>query len=241
MSRPFRFKQFTIEQSRAPMKVGTDGVLLGAWAGTTAPKRILDIGTGTGLIALMLAQRFPEAAITAIEPNRDAHSDARLNFEKSPFAERLSLMHTNLEDFQSENAFDLIVSNPPFFINSLVSDDRGKTEARHSHSLGPIGLTNATAMLSEQGKMSVIYPVESYQNFYKTMKSLGFHAVRKTEVKPTPDKAFHRVLGEFGRDDSNTIENKLVIEKYGRHKYSEEYVELTKNFYLFNEKQPRNN
>jgi len=236
VSRPFRFKQFTIEQGRAPMKVGTDGVLLGAWAGTTAPEKILDIGTGTGLIALMLAQRFPEASITAIEPNEDALSDARLNFENSPFSERLNLIHSNLEHFRTEIEFDLIVSNPPFFTNSLISENKGRTEARHNLSLSSEALAKATELLSEDGKMSVIYPTETYQSFNQSMQSIGFKVERKTEVKPTQEKGFHRVLAEFGRDANQRDEAELVIEKYGRHQYSEEYIQLTENFYLFAEK-----
>ncbi|MGB6035179.1 MAG: methyltransferase [Cryomorphaceae bacterium] len=233
MSRPFRFKQFTVEQERCPMKVGTDGVLLGAWAGRGSPKQILDIGTGTGLIALMLAQRFPEAMITAIEPNKDALSDASFNFEKSPFAERLNLQKTNLQEFETEIRFDLIVSNPPFFANSLVSENQGRTEARHTHSLSPDDLAKATTLLAENGKTAVIYPTETYGAFKTAMSKIGFCEEKRMVVKPTAAKPSHRILGEFGKNNEPTEPTELVIEKYGRHQYSEEYIELTHDFYLF--------
>lgn len=237
MSRPFRFKQFTVEQSSAPMKVGTDGVLLGAWAGSSHPKNILDIGTGTGLIALMLAQRFHDAMITAIEPNKDAILDAGFNFENSPFAERINLTNTNLQEFETEDLFDLIVSNPPFFTSSLVSENKGRTEARHAHSLSPFDLAKATELLSEKGKIAVIYPTETYGTFEAAMHKIGFFGERRTEVKPTAAKPSHRILGEFGKKNHSAKPGQLVIEKYGRHQYSEEYIELTRDFYLFSESQ----
>jgi len=233
MSRPFRFKQFSITQDHAPMKVGTDGVLLGAWAGTDSPKRILDVGTGTGLIALMLAQRFPEAEIAAIEPNKDAAKDAVANFSNSPFTERLRLVSVQVQSYTPENKFDLIVSNPPYFTSSLLSPEAGRTEARHIVSLNPSELAKASEFLNENGRLSVIYPIETYQTFRTEMKGLGFFELRKLEVKPTPDKLHHRIMGEFGRRKQPCKLNELVIEKYGRHRYSEEYVALTKDFYLF--------
>ena len=217
------------------MKVGTDGVLLGAWAGTDTPKEILDIGTGTGLLAMMLAQRFPNARVTAIEPNSHAISDAEFNFENSPFAERLKLIKTNLQDYKTDRRFDLIISNPPFFANSLVSGNSGRTEARHIHSLRPEDLAEATALLSENGKMSVIYPTETYGAFKTAMAKFGFFEERRTEVKPNLEKALHRVLGEFKKAAQLLDQGELVIEKYGRHQYSEEYIRLTQDFYLFGE------
>ncbi|MCZ4407544.1 methyltransferase [Cryomorphaceae bacterium 1068] len=217
------------------MKVGTDGVLLGAWAGRGVPKKILDIGAGTGLIALMLTQRFPDARITAIEPNSDALYDAEFNFRNSPFAERLKLVKTNIQDFKTEDRFDLIVSNPPFFTNSLVSENEGRTEARHAHTLSPGDLAKATALLAENGKIAVIYPTETYIAFSAAMRKIGFFEERRTEVKPTATKPFHRIMGVFGKSNQPTERAELVIEKYGRHQYSEEYVELTRDFYLFDD------
>jgi tRNA1Val (adenine37-N6)-methyltransferase len=233
MSRPFRFKQFTIHQDRAPMKVGTDGVLLGAWAGKGVPKNILDIGTGTGLIALMLAQRFPTALIFALEPNEEAAKDAITNFESSPFAERLKLETVKIQEFKSDVQFDLIVSNPPFFTDSLISAETGRTEARHNLSLSPGDLARSASFLSDAGKFSVIYPLDTYALFKTELKEMGLSEIRKTEVKPTPSKPAHRILGEFGKKSRACENSELIIEKYGRHKYSEEYIALTKDFYLF--------
>ena len=233
MSRPFRFKQFLIEQDRAPMKVGTDGVLLGAWAGEGSPKRILDIGTGTGLIAMMLAQRFPESTITAIEPNELAVADASANFKNSAFAERLVLQQTSLDEFSAEEKFDLIVSNPPYFSKSLVSQDEGRTQARHSYSLSPKELSRSSKMLSEEGRIVVIYPPDSYNNFKMEMKNMDFSESRILRVKPMLEKDFHRIIGEFSKESTLQKSSEITIEKYGRHHYSEEYIELTKDFYLF--------
>lgn len=236
MTRPFRFKQFTVSQNRAPMKVGTDGVLLGAWAGTQPPRHILDIGTGTGLIALMLAQRFPEASVTAIEPNTDAFLDATANFENSPFAERLILKNMVLADFGSAGIFDLIVSNPPFFSNSLASENDGRNEARHTDSLSPDDLAKASQLLSDGGTMAVIYPSAAYSTFIAAMNEFGYFETRRMSVKPTPEKTSHRILGEFAKESEKHEQSELIIEKYGRHQYSEEYIELTQDFYLFDKK-----
>ncbi|MCH2215180.1 MAG: methyltransferase [Flavobacteriales bacterium] len=221
------------------MKVGTDGALLGAWAGKGSPKKILDIGTGTGLIALMLAQRFTESKIIAIEPNEHAIKDASVNFERSPFAGRLELQQTSLDNFLVEEKFDLIVSNPPFFSKSLVSQDEGRNQARHTFSLSPVELSKSSRMLTKEGRLAVIYPLDSYAVFKEKMYTLDFFEERRLSVKPTPDKPFHRILGEFSRESIQQDTFELTIEKYGRHKYSEEYIELTKDFYLLNEEKPR--
>lgn len=215
------------------MKVGTDGVLLGAWAGSGKPKRILDIGSGTGLIAIMLAQRFPAALVTGIEPNRDAISDAQFNFNHSPFAERLHLIETNLESFETDSKFDLIVSNPPFFSYSLPSRNDGRTEARHTLSLSTEELAKAAYRLTENGRFAVIYPSETYVKFQHIMREMGYGERRRVNIKATPTKVFHRTMGEFERGMQQLETAELVIEKYGRHQYSEDYVELTQDFYLF--------
>lgn len=142
----FRFKQFAVRQKRSPMKVGTDGVLLGAWAEIrTADRRILDIGTGTGLIALMMAQRAPEARITGIDII-DV-SEARENAEASPWNDRLTFERTSVQKFESPEPFDLILSNPPFFVDSLTCPDNGRTTARHTVTLPYEDLCDAVVRL----------------------------------------------------------------------------------------------
>jgi len=214
------------------MKVGTDGVLLGAWAGRGNPKRILDIGTGTGLIALQLAQRFVNARVVAIEPNASAFKDAQHNFEISPFASGLTLDMKSLADFRVAENFDLIVCNPPFYVDALDSPDSGRAQARSSIHLEVDELVGAIRLLNDRGAFAVIYPPEAFRKFEWHMNSIGFNAGRILKVKPTPEKEVHRILGEFSRESKVAEEEVLIIEKYGRHGYGEEYIELTKNFYL---------
>lgn len=233
MTRPFRFKQFTVSQSRAPMKVGTDGVLLGAWVACHDKRRALDIGTGTGLIALMLAQRNPALRLVAIEPNADALADASANVANSDFAGRIDLINTTLDSFSGVGDFDLIVSNPPFFERDLQSPDTGRSMARHVGDFDYLALANATALLSRSGVLAGIYPVATFKKFDRAMRAQGLLPGRICEVKPTPEKPPHRVLFEYGFDGSPQAGvQTLVIEAGGRHQYSPEYVELTRDFYL---------
>src|SRR6476661_8714524 len=164
MTKPFRFKQFTISQEGCAMKVNTDGVLLGAYADASHAERVLDIGTGTGVVALMLAQRFPDLDIDALEPDQSASSTATLNFAQSPWQDRLMIYNATFQDYfkgKSRLAYDLIVSNPPFFIDALQSESAQKSLARHTditffHQL----LSEAARHLSPHGKLQVIVPVE---------------------------------------------------------------------------------
>lgn len=233
MSRPFHFKQFSVEQSRAPMKVGTDGVLLGAWCSCASAKNVLDIGAGTGVISLMIAQRNANAKIAGIDPDPDAIQDARENFQSSPWSIRLSAIETTLEKFDPGFTFDLIVSNPPFFENSLKSASQGRTTARHTASLSLGQFAEATALLSEKGVLSGIYPSDTFEKFDRLMAEKDFYPKRITRVKPTPNKETHRVLFEYKKGEQTSPEmSELVIEQAGRHQYSDEYIELTKDFYL---------
>lgn len=215
------------------MKVGTDGVLLGAWVKCEKPKRILDIGTGTGLIALMMAQRFIEAEVSAIEVNEPACDDASKNFRTSSYADRLSLVCGDFMKFEFEDTFDLIVCNPPFFLNSLNSPFRGKTQARHADYLPPEKLVErANKLLTKDGKLAVIYPPEGFSHFSDAAREAGLNLVREMEVNPTPQKPPHRISGEFQKNEIGLQKESLTIEKYGRHGYSEEYQALTQDFYL---------
>ncbi len=215
------------------MKVGTDGVLLGAWCNCSKAKSALDIGTGTGLIALMLAQRNPGICVKALDSNSDAIADARENFANSPWGSRLKAIESGIEDFEFREKFDLIVSNPPFFENSLPSPSEGRTAARHTAMLGPKELAEASSLLSEKGTFSGIYPPNTFEKFRTIMSHKNFRPRRLTLVKPTPNKETHRVLFEYikgWKSEPKTTE--LIIEKAGRHNYSDEYKSLTKDFYL---------
>lgn len=233
MTQPFRFKQFTIKQEKAPMKVGTDSVLLGAWCDGTNSKSILDPGTGTGLLALMMAQRFPASRITAIEVNPDAYKEAVHNVAISPWSDRIKVIHQDLANYNPTGKFDLIIANPPFFHSDLKSPEPGKAAARHASHFNVKGFAACTQWLSPDGIIAGIYPVDIFQKFKSEMELLGFYPTRIMEVYPTPEKPPHRVLFEFSDQKiRNTDIDSIVIESEGRHVYSEKYRELTKNFYL---------
>jgi len=230
----FKFKQFTIIQNKAAMKVGTDGVLLGAWASCSEAKLALDIGCGTGLIALMLAQRS-NANIDAIDIEEKATVEARINAEASIWTNRVNVIQTSIQDFsiKSNKKYDLIVSNPPFFENSLKAESSERSTARHTDTLATSDLfLAAKKLLAAHGKFSVIIPVDNLEPYLEISNSYGFFCKRMLWVKPTPTKLAKRVLIEFSFDKHELREDVLVLEKYGRHKYSEEYIELTKEFYL---------
>jgi tRNA1Val (adenine37-N6)-methyltransferase len=229
----FQFKQFTIFQDRCAMKVGTDGVLLGAWADTKGVKKALDIGTGTGLIALMLAQRS-DAVIDAIEIDDEAATQAGENVAKSPWLSRINVIYASLQDYTpSETKYDLIVSNPPYFTDSLQAPDRKRSVARHNEQLSPDELIEAVnKILDAKGRFCVILPVNEFEIFKILAEKSGLFENRRTLIIPSPDKPVKRVLCELSFNKSDVIVNSMVIEKYGRHRYSEEYIALTKNYYL---------
>ena len=223
------------------MKVGTDGVLLGAWCRCENAAAALDIGTGTGLIALMLAQRNPKIEVTAIEPNEHALVDAKLNFENSSWSNRIILENTDLESFKTNKAFDLIISNPPFFKNSLNAPDSGRNRARHISDFNPCLFAEASALLTSNGILSGIYPLDIFNEFDFEARKLGLFPARLCEVQPTPQKPPHRMLFEYTfaeptpsstTEKANPLIDKLIIEETGRHNYSDEYRNLTRDFYL---------
>ena len=228
----FQFKQFTIWQDQCAMKVGTDGVLLGAWANCSKTKKILDIGTGTGLIALMLAQRC-NAHIDAIEIEENAANQAQINVEKSKWANRISVYHRALQDFTPALSYDLIVTNPPFFNNSLAAQTEERTFARHSTSLHYEDIIDfIQKYLNTNGKFAIIYPTDSFKYLQEYALNKRLFPVRKTDIYPTPDNAAKRILAEFEKEKKEIVHNSIIIEENGRHQYSKEYINLTKDFYL---------
>jgi len=233
MTRPFRFKQFNIKQEESPMKVGTDSVLLGAWCKGVKGENILDIGTGTGILSLMMAQRYPDSRITAIEVNAEAFEEAKFNIAWSPWSDRIELHHTDLSEYNPTEKFDLIIANPPFFHADLKSPETGKATARHAAHFNLNGFANSTSWLQPTGRLAGVYPVDIYPKFEREMVLLGFYPERIMKVHPTPEKPAHRILFEFTCGEKrNTAEESLVIESDGRHMYSEEYKKLTGEFYL---------
>jgi len=228
----FEFKQFRIEQQKAAMKVGTDGVLLGAWIAVGDACRMLDVGTGTGLIALMLAQRSL-AIIDAIEIDDFAFEEARFNFVHSPWSDRLNAVSGDFVSFSNhpEETYDLIVSNPPFFINSLKTSDAATTIARHDEKLSFDQLIfGVRRLLNYHGRLGVIIPFESGVGFRESARLHGFYLKQWTSVIPKIGKLSKRVLLEFGLQPCYPVENKLVIlDESGT--YTENYKSLTAPFY----------
>ena len=231
----FQFKQFRIDQEGAAMKVGTDGVLLGAWARLVGTeKRLLDIGTGTGLIALMMAQRSPEAIIDAIEIEPEAVRQAEKNTASSPWPGRIRVYAMPVQEFarQATERYDHILSNPPFFIRSLKAPDVSRSTARHTDTLSLKDLVAAAGrLLAPEGCLSVIYPVEEGGLFEREANKEGLFCQRKWWVKGTPDAAVKRVLMEYSRRKTDCQTEELVIEQT-RQSYTARYMELTKDFYL---------
>ncbi|MEQ5792066.1 methyltransferase [Muricauda sp. NFXS6] len=233
--KPFRFKEFTIHQDQCAMKVGTDGVLLGAWASLDKqPESILDIGTGTGLIALQLAQRSYAETIDAIELDDAAYEQCVANFEASPWADRLFCYHAGFDEFVDEmdHKYDLIVSNPPFYAEDVASGNPFRDKARQSNSLPFDELVQGVSkFLTEDGIFAVIIPFKEEKSFVGLAEHVGMFPNRITRVKGNPDTDFKRSLMEFSFHQNEPIIDTLIIEE-GRHQYTKEYVELTQAFYL---------
>lgn len=214
------------------MKVGTDGVLLGAWSKTTECNT-LDIGTGTGLIALMLTQRTKTALIDAIEIDEVASKEAQENFNTSNWKDRLTIINKPLQNYTPQKKYNLIISNPPFFIDATKAPETNRNTARHTDTLSFNELIKATKrLLSDDGIFSLILPTNEASHFIKIAFEAQLYLNRKCLVKPNPTKAAKRVLMEFSFNETTIIEEELTIETEKRHIYTEEYITLTKDFYL---------
>lgn len=230
----FQFKKFTVYHDRCAMKVGTDGVLLGAWCDISNAYTALDIGTGTGLIALMMVQRNLNMLVDAIDIYSDAIAQAEENIKRSPFSSSIKCSNLSLESFykQCPQKYDVIVSNPPFFIGSLKSPKQNRTLARHTDSLQIEELINISAKLvTDKGRLSVIYPYEHKDVLLHLAKENELFVSRITNVYPTPAGKPKRVLMEFSKADKLLAENDLIIEKE-RHIYSDGFTALVKDFYM---------
>lgn len=228
----FSFKQFTVRHDRCAMKVGTDGVLLGAWADVRHSRSILDIGTGTGLIALMLAQRCPQAHIVGIDIDEAAVGQAQENMSASPWAERMCAQCQDVRGLRQEGCYDTIVSNPPYFVDSLKCPDEQRTTARHTDTLDIRSLLEAVSLLlTEQGRFSIILPAEQTEMLVQVAAEVGLYPTRHTAVITRPGLPPKRTLMEFGRVPMTYQPDELVIE-LERHVYSEDYITLTRDFYL---------
>jgi tRNA1Val (adenine37-N6)-methyltransferase len=229
----FKFKQFVIHQDKCAMKVGTDGVLLGAWVDLPKTGNFLDIGTGTGLLSLMMAQRS-QAKITAIECIEQASKQAKENIQISPWASQIQVIQENIENYNSDVKFDFIISNPPFFNNSQLAPNLERNTARHTLHLSPETLIKqVNRLLSINGSFACIYPPAEAEIIEKIANKLNLFCNKKAFVYPTQEKRPHRKMLTFGyRNQSCQTEN-IIIETEVRHKYTERYKELTKDYYLY--------
>ncbi len=229
----FSFKQFTVFQDKTAFKVGTDSVLLGASADLTGVTSILDIGTGTGLIALILAQRC-KAMITAIEPDPNSFLQATENVMISQWKNSIKVINCRLQDFVPDNdRFDLIVLNPPYYIDSLRNPDPPKANARHDSTLNQTDiLESMDRLLSENSRLQVIMPYAEGRIFIKSASGYGLFCYDILKIKPLPSSEIRRLILSFARERTTPRERFLVIEKGKRHDFTEDYINLTKDFYL---------
>jgi tRNA1Val (adenine37-N6)-methyltransferase len=238
MSKPFQFKEFTIHQDKTAMKVGTDGVLLGAWCAVdTFPDAILDIGSGTGVISLMLAQRCHAMTIDAVEVNENAYEQTVANFEQSDWGDRLYCYNATFQEFvneisEEEETYDLIVSNPPFYTDDFETKDDARNKARFTSSLPFEDLVfGVSKIVSENGTFATIIPFKEEANFINLAKENNLYLNRVCRVQGNKTSEIKRSLLTFSFRQSKIIEELLIIET-ARHQYTEDYINLTKDFYL---------
>ena len=227
----FSFRQFSISQDRCAMKVGTDGVLLGAWA--PGGQRILDVGTGTSLIALMMAQRFPTSHVVGIDVDDEACLQAVENVENSPFSDRVKIVKSSLQEFLVEESFDAIVSNPPYFVNSLKNPDARRTLARHTDSLSFDDLFYGVGrLLSEYGVFSIIIPTDALEQMLLNACHYGFYVSRQVAVKTVERKLPKRYLLSFRRQPTECVVEEIKVMTDSEGSRSTWFDALTREFYL---------
>ena len=231
----FEFKQFRIKQDRCAMRVSTDAVLLGAWVSAGNSKTILDIGTGTGVIALMLAQKSG-AQITAIDIDKDSAEQAAANVAESPYQDRVKVEHCTFQEFAAKHAekFGLIVTNPPYFIDSLKNSSNSRSIARHTDQLSFDDLISGVKkLLHEKGKFCLILPRNEAETFRAKAEARGLYLSKLLRVRTTTEKSSEkRHLMQFEFKESEFSESTLVIEADAHRNYTEDYKRLTSDFYL---------
>lgn len=231
----FQFKKFRINQEKSAMKVGVDGVLLGAWSEAENASRILDIGTGTGLVALMIAQKNEYAIIDAIEIDNTAFCEAHINIDNSPWRERINLIEMSFQEFivGCITKYDLIVCNPPFFAGGIISESYSRNKARKSEFL-PLNvlIAGSAEILNKGGKLCLILPSDCLPVLEKLVICNKLFISRICFLKPNPAKPVFRIMIEISNRSCERISEELMIEFDKHHDYTPEYKELTKDFYL---------
>jgi len=235
MSKPFQFKEFIINHDRCAMKIGTDSVLLGAWTAlNNNPFSVLDIGAGTGILALMLAQRSNAKLIDAIEIDANAFEQCVENFEQSVWSDRLFCYHASLDEFtdEIEEQYDLIISNPPFYSEDYKTENHQRDLARFTDAM-PFEhlLKSVSKLLSKEGVFSVIIPFSEEENLIDLALKVKLFPLRILHVKGNPSSEIKRSLIEFSFSKKQITIETLIIET-SRHHYTQDYINLTKEFYL---------
>ena len=232
--KPFQFKQFSIAQDKCAMKVGTDGVLLGAWANAVEAQKILDIGTGTGVIAIMIAQKIKDGIVHAVEIDEAAYLQARENVAQSPFLERLAVFHDSIQDYAKmcEERYDLIVSNPPFFTGGTFSLNQDKTNVRHTVKLSHGDLLQSSRqLLRTDGRFCVILPMLEGLRFIEVARNYHLYCTKVTEVIPKAGKGVERLLIQLELTEKVVERDQLIIQHEDRNDFTEGYKNLTRAFY----------
>jgi tRNA1Val (adenine37-N6)-methyltransferase len=231
--REFYFKKFTVAQEGSAHKVGTDGVLLGAWASVQGARRVLDVGTGTGVIALLIAQRTDaNVIIDAVELQHEEAMEAALNFKQSPWHDRLNIYEATFQDFGIGTVYDLIISNPPYFEKSWLPPDERRTTVRHTNSLSFKELAeNSKRLLTNAGRLCVILPPVEAEAFRDLAANSALFCTRECLFRTRREKPVERVLMEFSLIKHGVTSEHLILYESGE-RWSDEYWELTKDFYL---------
>jgi tRNA1Val (adenine37-N6)-methyltransferase len=228
----FKFKQFTVFHDQCAMKVNTDGCLLGSWAAAKSPQSILDIGTGSGVIALMLAQKYPQAQVDGVEIENTCAKQCIANFTESPFADRLRCYCNAIQDFESDVKYDLIVSNPPYFQNNTPSPNKKRHQARHQMGLSLEELfRKTTSLLTTNGTFCLILPKDLRNAATEQASKTGLHQYEEITLRPLPNKPPHRVLLSFSTRPCVYMSDELSIE-IDRGHYSPDVTKWLKPYYL---------
>ena len=229
----FRFKQFTIHQEKAQMKVGTDSIILGSAIKIKSKyKRILDVGTGTGLLALMIAQKSSKQEITAVEIDSNAYHQAKINIDKCKWRNKINLIHTDAKQFETDNKYDLIICNPPYFSKSKKSIIKPKNTARHQVELTFKDLLNIWEKIgNDDSDLACITPIIESENLYKMVKNHGNYLAYYLEVRSYPNLNPKRAVMLYSKNKMETLRSELCIHN-NEGGYSKAYINMTKDFYL---------
>jgi len=234
LRKPFRFRQFSVSDEKSAMKVNTDAVLLGAWVDTTGAESILDIGTGSGIIALMLAQRS-DATIDAIDIDKDSFEQAKDNFQNSVWSNRLNAIHTSLQEYvkNSSEKYDLIVSNPPFFSNSLKSPSHSKTLSKHDDKLMHKELlASIQKLLNSGGRFCVILPYSEITKFKEQALIENLYCLKQFNIIPKQEKKINRSVMEFAQTKTGDFAESIITIRNTDNSFTKAYIDLTEDFYL---------